>query len=88
MKFCNIMSMYAMGFIVTPLFGWVQDKFKLHVCTLSVVAASIAWQALWLTPSIPLHFFTFAIYSSTRQVLFSWYYSAVAAVFGYKFYGR
>jgi hypothetical protein len=80
--------MYAMGFLVTPLFGWVQDKFKLHLCTLTVVAASVAWQTLWLTPSLHLQYLTFAIYSSSRQIIFSWYYSAVAAVFGYNFYGR
>jgi hypothetical protein len=79
--------LYATGFIVTPLFGWAQDKFQLHACTACVIVASIAWQTLWLAPSIPLQYLTFAIYSSTRQVLFSWYYSAVAAVCGYRFYG-
>jgi hypothetical protein len=85
---CNTLRMYAMGFLVTPLFGWVQDKFKLHLCTLTVVAASVAWQTLWLTPSLHVQYLTFAIYSSSRQIIFSWYYSAVAAVFGYNFYGR
>jgi hypothetical protein len=36
--------MYATGFLITPAFGWFQDRFKLHWCTLALVAASLTWQ--------------------------------------------
>jgi hypothetical protein len=30
-------------------------------------------QALWIVPSAGLQYVTFLMYSSTRQILFSWY---------------
>lgn len=78
---------YPLGFITTPLCGYLQDRYQLSVVLIFVNFTFLAWEAIALVPIIEVQAVGLVFFSSSRQFLFSFFFAAVGSTFGYENFG-
>jgi hypothetical protein len=78
---------YPLGFITTPLCGYLQDRYQLSWVLIFVNLTFLVWQAAALVPNIHIQAAGIVCFSSSRQFLFSFFFASVGSTFGYENFG-
>jgi len=78
---------YPLGFITTPLCGYLQDRYHLSFLMMFVNLTFVVWQVCALIPSIHAQAITLFFFSSARQFLYAFFFAGVGSTFGYDNFG-
>ena len=80
-------AVYPLGFITTPICGYLQDRFHLSVLLFFVNGSMLLWQLLAAVPVMEVQMATIVVFASARQFIFSFFFAAVGSSFGYENFG-
>jgi len=78
---------FPLGFITTPICGFLQDRYQLSVLLVFVNGCFVVWQLAAIIPNLYAQMLTLIIFSSARQFLFSFFFASVGSIFGYSNFG-
>jgi LAT3 family solute carrier family 43 protein 3 len=87
--YSNAFSIISLlGFLGVPLIGFLLDKRGLTSTLLLVTTLQLLYNCLFMVPSLPLQFGTFAIFSVSKPCLYLSAYAFISNVMGFSNFGK